>query len=902
MLTRQTYPLDEGPPRQENLLPTMGRAPRRQLTQSSPGAPAREPPLQPGPLVGREQLLTDTADLLLRPDVCLVSLVGMGGVGKTRVAIALAERLRPQFAGGVYFVDLTRVRALQQGPAAVRKILEQAWVHTGVEPDGPPLDEFRYQVPQPTEPVRCLVVLDTFEHILPAAHQIAALLATGPDVTFLVTSRSRLRLRWEHVIHVPPLDLPAEADSVSAARVRRAPAVQLFEVRAQAVDPEFRITAGNAAAVAELCALLDGVPLAIEHAAAAAAGGLSPQAIVERLHRRLDLPSAAVDLPRRQRSLRHSALWSCNLLPRDLKKLFARLAVFEGGFTPAAADAICLEGGAARAAAGVLEGLQALVDRSLLVRREGAEGAARFRMPQTIRTYAREHLAATGEREAVSQRHAAYYLALARVAETRLVEPRQAGGCDELVQERYNFDAALSWTIESGDAGTALGLSAALWRSWRARATAADSRRHLSGLMALAETKPAPSTLAGALLGAAVLAERASDYQEAFTIFARSAAVANLTRNGNVQWHAQLGASRALASAGNILGARALCERAMERLKREGDERGEADALHSLGSIAFLQKDPALARDLYWRGLKLFREWHDAGGEARALLGLGQCAGVQRDYATAELVLEQSRSLSDQAADACGVAAALIELGHAALNRDDEIAARSYCAAGLTAAARAEDRPQIAAALLVCAALAAAIDQPARALRLASAAEALCGPPRGELIDTPYAWWMPTAARHLKRAKQLLGEAAAGEAEAVGRTVPLKQAIADALALASPSVGQEATGALATSSRALPMAIAARDTGTDDDAGDVNDGSYALLTPREREIAASVAQGLTNRQIAARLIISERTVDTHMEHILKKLGLRSRAQVAVWTTTRRLLDDRAAGHVLSGAR
>ena len=446
-----------------------------------------EVPSQPGALIGREQLVTEAGAFLLRPDVRLLTLLGMGGIGKTRVAVHLAERLQSHFAS-LSFVDLA---SFHESRAAASAIV-QAVAVGGNEVTG---GATRHDHPSRLLPDNTLgpmpvgdhlVVLDNFEHVLPAAHEVARLLERFPNLKFLVTSRCRLRLRWEQICLVPPLDLPSAAARRSVDAVRRSPAVQLFEVRAQAVAPGYRVTVRDAAAVAELCTMLDGVPLGIEHAAASA-GVLSPQALVERLCRGEELPAPQADLPLRQQSLRNNVAWSYSLLSPPLKRVFARLAVFQGGCTLAAAESVCLDAENGDAQKTMAAWLQALVDWSLLqcqLPAEGAAGAARLWMPETIRAYALEQLDACGERERVAQRHASYLLAEVQGAERCAVGPDASRCLAEVEAETGNLYVALSWALQSGSAAIGLGLSAALRHYWEVRGGAAVPHDQVKGLLA----------------------------------------------------------------------------------------------------------------------------------------------------------------------------------------------------------------------------------------------------------------------------------------------------------------------------------------------------------------------------------------------------------------------------------
>ena len=398
-------------------------------------------PAQPTRLLGREREIELIRRLLGDEGVRLLTLTGPGGVGKTRLAVAAAEALLAAFPDGAWFVDLASLA----DPAAIMPAVAAA---LGVrDGSGRPVAE---RVRRQLRGRRLLVVLDNCEQLLPAAGlAVANLLAACPGLTVLATSREPLHLRWEHRLPVLPLGLPDPSPGAAPAALLAAPAVALFVERAQGVWPDFALTAANAPAVAELCRRLDGLPLAIE-LAAARCNVLPPTALLARLERRLPLPGpGAEDAPERHRTLPAAIGWSYEPLSPEEQALFRRLGVFAGGWTLAAAEAVCA--GEERGL-DPLDGLLALLDRSLIHGSGDDDREPRFEMLKILREYALEQLDAAGELEETRRRHAMYYAELAERAAPELFGPRRAAWLDRLDREDDNLRAALGWATERGEA------------------------------------------------------------------------------------------------------------------------------------------------------------------------------------------------------------------------------------------------------------------------------------------------------------------------------------------------------------------------------------------------------------------------------------------------------------------
>ena len=434
-------------------------------------------PVEPlTPLLGREGLVGEAMGLLGREGVRLLTLVGPGGVGKTRVGLRVYRELGPRYADGAVVVGLATV----DDPTLVAPAVARAvGLH---DTGGRPTAE---RLPDHLRGSEMLLLLDNFEQVREAATFLVGLLSACPGLKALVTSRAALRVRGEQELAVPPLGTPPTGSG--AAEISRSPAVALFAERARAVDSAFRITDENAPAVAGICRHLDGLPLALE-LASSRVPLLLPAALLARLEVFPDLAlltGGGRDMPERQRTMRRTVEWSHDLLSENEKVLFRRLAVFSGGCTPEAAEAVCSAGGRG-GGIGVLDALSALVDASLLWRR--VDGEVRVGMLGTIGEYAREGLAESGEWAAVHGNHAAFYLGLAEEAKPHLRGPDHAPWLDRLEREHDNLRAALRWARETNDAGTGLRLAGALGMFWWTRGHLVEGRRWLEDFLGAAGT------------------------------------------------------------------------------------------------------------------------------------------------------------------------------------------------------------------------------------------------------------------------------------------------------------------------------------------------------------------------------------------------------------------------------
>jgi len=735
-------------------------------------------PVQPTPLIGRDTAVARLCEVLRRPDARLVTLTGPGGIGKTRLAFQVAADLLHDFVDGVWFVDLA--------PISDPELVVPTIAHTlGVRETGTqPLVE---QLHTYLHPKRLLVLLDNFEQIVDAAPQVAELLAAAPQVKIVVTSRTVLRLRGEQEYAVLPLALPDLKQLPPLATVSQYAAVALFIQRAQDVELDFQVTNANAPAVAEICARLDGLPLAIE-LAAVRVKLFPPQALLARLGSRLKLlTGGARDLPERQQTIRATIDWSYHLLDADEQTLFARLGVFVGGCTLEAVEAVC---NAARdLPMDVIDGVAVLLDQSLLRQVEGSDGEPRFTMLETIREYALERLAAHGEAEALRERHLAYYLALAEAAEPHLRGAEQIIWADRLEVEHDNLRAALAWAHDHGadDSSTTAGVEAelrlagALFWFWDIRNYQIEGLRWLEGALARTGAPARTAARAMALFAAGRLTAHWGDYVAGGARLEESVAL----------WR-ELGDKRGLALAltyANGLGWVALYERRVAEARalfaegvalwRElGDKWGLAKALWSLGA-AVRRDDPAAARPILEESVALFRDVGDAWGLMDTRDQLGIVARAEGDYMQAGLLFEESLAISRETGNKGSLATSLKGLADVVQDQGDYRRALALYQESLALARRFEWKEGIAHCLVGVGGVASAVGQAERAARLLSAAETLL-----DSIGLSLAAWPEVRAdfdHYVAVARAQLDEASFAAAWAAGRQLTLAQAVAYAL-------------------------------------------------------------------------------------------------------------------------
>lgn len=636
-------------------------------------------PAAPSPLLGREheeaaviRLLRPIEERGDRPR--LITLIGPGGVGKTRLAQEVARAIEGDYANGAAFVDLSALR----DPALVAVTVARA---LGVRHAG--ALSWPERLKAHLREKHMLIVLDNVEQVAPAAPLVAELAATCPRVTVLATSRAPLRLRAEQQAHVGPLDVPPDAGPLRARDVAAYASVRLFVARARAVQPDFALTETNAPAVARICRHLDGLPLAIE-LAAARVRILSPEALLMRLDRRLPLlTGGARDLPARQQTLRAAIDWSYELLTEEEQAVFRRLAVFSGGCTLDAAATVAFEPGGTDAgnrgaSVTALDALASLVDQNLLQRSAHGLGEPRFRMLETVREYGWERLAAGGEEAAARARHASYYLALAADAEPRIAGADSAAWVGRLEAERDNLREALAW-YERTDVPAGLELAGRLAPFWRLAGCHTEGRHHLRRMLDADARGPARSEAARrglALLGAGILATEERDFADARARLEES--LGRFVEAGDAP-----GIARARHALGLVALERGDYEHAGELLSESlagfrelGDERGIGAALAGLGDAARTRGDHDRAAALYAESLARFRALGATWDLARTLFALASIPASGARYDETAALLREALAISRELGDREGARRALALLGNVALNQGHPTEAR----------------------------------------------------------------------------------------------------------------------------------------------------------------------------------------------------------------------------------
>jgi predicted ATPase len=742
---------------------------RDRFAEASAGSSQPRPnnlPLQRTTFVGREREAVALRQLLSREDVQLVTLTGPGGIGKTRLALQVATDIAAEFPGGVCFVPLSVVA----DPGLIPSTIGQA---LGLHETGnqSPQESLKEHVSGLGQPM--LLLLDNFEHLVSAAPVIAQLLTAGRKLKVAVTSQAPLHVYGEHEFPVPPLALPDLKSIPPLEVLSRLPAIALFVERAQAIRREFTLTRENAPAVAALCARLDGLPLAIE-LAAARIKLLSPSAMLARLESRLNLlTGGARDLPTRQQTLRNTVDWSYGLLSAAEQTLFRRLSVFIGGCTLEGAEAVCDTKG--DLGLDILDGMSSMVDKSLAQQVEQADSETRFFMLSTIREYAAERLAESKDDGATRRAHAAYYLVLAEEgAEDVVAHPEWL---DRFEIEHENFRLALDHLIKTGDAEWALRLGAALFRFWETREHLTEGREAIARVLALEGTAALPKLRARLSFAAAVLAGEQGDYVSAQQLFEESLETClelNDKRGVGVALNALAVNAR---DRGELPHASLLFERCVAIWKDMGDSADLARALSNLANVTKLQGEYVRASSLYDECLTIFRRAGDGAGVAWTLNYQGDVAREKADLAAARSFYEQSLAAFRQLRDSWGIASTLSDLANLSCDQGNENGARRLYSESIQVFQELGHKRGIARALECLAASAAAQSNPKQSLHLAGAAAAL-----RQRLGAPLApSERPRLEKALEFARRSLGSAAGLAAWMEGWAMPVEQAIREAL-------------------------------------------------------------------------------------------------------------------------
>jgi non-specific serine/threonine protein kinase len=815
-------------------------------------------------LVGRDHEVATARSFLLDPTCRLLTLTGPGGVGKTRLAVRVAASLSNHFADGIVFVPLA---AVTRADLVLPTIAQTFGLRDF--PDRPPSEGLAAAL----HDRQLLLVLDNLEHLIDATPDLAALLATCPALHILATSRTRLRLSGEQEYPVPPLPSPPDQASLTAATVTQSPAVALFVERARASNPAFPLTDANAAALAALCRRLDGLPLAIE-LAAARTRVLSPAALVAGLERHLPLLTGGPrDLPTRLQTMANAVAWSYDLLPPDERTLFRRLAVFVGSFTLEAAEAVC-QGSGARSFTpdpcpptpdpSVLDGIAALVDGSLVRQEEagadGGLGAVRFAMLETIREFGLERLAAEDDSVEIRTRHAGYFLEMAVAAEDALHGKEQGTWLQRLDADHDNLRVTLSWFLDRDEGESALRLATALWRYWEIRGHLREGSSWLDRALAAGPDAPAAVRASalnslGNLLSYLGNPARTQSAYEASLALRRELA----DRQGIADSLNNLGLLA--TDRGDYARARALHEESLALRRELGDRRGLALSLNNLGDLALAEGDLTRAWELHQAALTVRRELRDLRGVAYSHNNLGAVAARREDTAAARPLLDEALSLFRHLGDKAGLAEAQANLGRVALAQGEPRQAASALSTSLALRVDFGDLRGVAECLEGLAAIDDARLFAPACMRLLGAATTLrdaIGIPI-QAVDRP----------HLERTLDLLRRGLDRDACAAsfegGRLLATEQAVTEAIELAD-AIDRLGDGRSTDHARA----------------------ESTLLTPREIEVLRQLAEGRSDREIADALFLSPRTVSSHVGHILAKLDVPSRA-AAIATALRQKL-------------
>jgi predicted ATPase/DNA-binding CsgD family transcriptional regulator len=860
-------------------------------------------PAEPNDFIGRER---DVAELRQLLDATrAVTLCGPGGIGKTRLALRVAATLTDGCPDGVWFAGLGEIAPEPAPPggnghvARADPVVRRVTAALGITDEpGRSLGE---TLAEALRARNMLLVLDNCEHLIDACALFCQTLLAGcPHVRILATSREPLRVTGENVWRVPPLTTPA----AGPAAVSMSPgaglngveslfhneAVRLFAARAGAARPSFSLAADNAAAVADLCRALDGVPLAIE-LAAARTRVLSVEEITSRLRDRFRLLSAGDrTAPMRQRTLRGTIDWSHELLDDAEKVLFRRLSVFAGQWTLDQAERICadppadLEAGPGEAPAGVtaddvLDLLTALVDKSLVAVGAEVEGEMRFRMLESVRAYAAQRLADAGEAEEVRRRHrdvvleAAEYNAEIALAERLAPWSVRVGLFRRYDAELDNVRAALTWSLERGDVEAGLRLCTALRTYCLPRGYFAECEDWTDRFLARGPEGLRPGVWGAALVGRAQVAIGRRDFAGAAR-WAADGLDPCRTAGDTIMVAAALDLLGQVAMrAGRFDEAAGHIEEAIGVAHAGGDRWNEAHALISRGTLLALQGRLREAQQAFEAGLALMREVEQGWGVSRALIGLGQLAQARGDGMAARAYYEEALGNLLDIDAGPEIARCLSGLGRIALDQDDKGRARQALAESLTRSHTAGVRLGVARSLEAFAELVAMEEEPQRAVRLAGAAAAL----RDAIGQAPITGVRQE--RLLAPIRRRLGEQVVAQLWGEGRDMTPEAAVA--LALAPPrtaTVPQQRPAA--DDQPAPPLATALPVTS-------VPVTPPSTVTPREWEIAELIARGLSNKGIADELVISPATVARHVTNILTKLGFASRAQIAAWAVRER---------------
>lgn len=843
------------------------------------------------PLIGRDSEVLAIVALLKRSDVRLVTLLGTGGIGKTRLSLQVATEVREHFTHGVCFVPLAAVNE----PDLVFSTISQ---ELGIQEIGG--GSLLEQVKVVLRDKHFLLLLDNFEQVVAAAPLIEDLLAVCLHLKVVVTSRAVLHLQGEHEFPLSPLALPDLHQLPEREALTQYAAIALFVQRTQAILPTFQLTQANAQAVAEICVRLDGLPLAIE-LAVARIKLLPPQALLARLSHPLQvLTGGAATLPPRQQTLRNTLQWSYNLLDVREQRVFRLLSVFAGIWTLEAVEGVeRLINSIESEASSPLDILASLLDKSLLLQIEQEGDEARLIMLETVREYARECLDANGETAITRQAHATYFLTLAEEAESQLKGAQQTRWLERLEREYDNLRAALGWLLEYKEAELALRLCNSLWWFWHLRGHWSEGRRYLAAVLGLARTGEPNMSLARVLYDAADLAYHQDDYAVARSLLEESVAIcrqlkldkelANALGALGVLLHVQddhdaahpllkesetlyraLGSkwelcyflrkwAQRILMEGDQAQADKLAQEALLLAQELGDKSLIATTLNTLGEIAWHQGDLTQAM-LYDREVvNLARELGDKSLSAIALQNLGYIASLQGDLKQAAALAQTGLALARELGDRVSMTWALHSLGYIMVLQGDLAQAFKWYHEGLSLAQEIENETEVGFHLFGLATVAVAEGQFLRATRLLGAVEK-----RLDIAVDMNADERADYQRAVESVRAQLDAETFAAKWAEGRTMTPERIFA----LSESAI-----------TRQVPAIVSPPPAPTYPDG----------LTTREVEVLRLLARGWTDTQIAEHLVISPRTVSTHLTSIYRKISVSTRSAATRYALEHKLV-------------
>lgn len=845
------------------------------------------------PLIGRDHEVDVISLRLQHPEVRLLTLTGPGGVGKTRIGLHIAAKMQDAFPDGVCFVSLAEIN----DPDLIIPTIAQTLglIETGVQP-------FFELLTRSLRTKQALIFLDNFEQVVVGAPILTDLLAACPKLKLLVTSRVVLHVRGEQEYVVSPLALPDLSSLPTLSALVQYPAVALFLKCARATKADFQATEINAATIAEICVRLDGLPLAIE-LAAAHLKLLSASVLLTYLEHPLNiLKGGSRDAPMRQQTLWHTLMWSYNLLTGEEQRLFCWLSVFVAGCSLEAAQFVCNH-----LALPLLEYVTSLINKSLLQQRVQENGEPRLFMLETIREFGLERLAAYGEREQARSAHAVYYLSLAEAAEPKLTGAEEGTWLRILDREQGNLRMAMVWALEQGNerAEMALRFGGALWRFWWARGHISEGRLFLSKVLSSDEQVKA-AVRAKAYNGAAMLAFYQDDYTQAKKLCSQSLTLFR-TLDDRLNIAATLNLLGQIAAWTSCYKeARTLEEEALTLLRMEGDKWGIASTLGMLASVTTIQGDYTKARTLAEEALALFRTSADTWGMGFALHHLARCRFLQGDEGAASMYAEESLALCRDIGDKGAVAYTLGLLGEITLFQQKIPVAQTYLQEALTLHKELEDHWGEVRICLLLAKMTLIQGNPLNAH--ASYLESLRVLTKGgdKLL-------VATCLEGISEARLVLEASAVSVAHLLAAATSLRKSIDAPL----PPIERKTYERTMTVVRAKlgrdmlkrvwaegeQMTTAQLITEIESELGQKEVSTFAYpfhtntsrafagLTPREIDVLRLVAEGLTDVQIAEKLVLSSRTIGTHLRSIYNKLGVSSRAAATRFAVEHHLISS-----------